>query len=70
MHTLNEAKVGVQIPTGTCVGTLSRSSLFGIIKHYDMKTCGGLYLWDHIYLTSVLVVGEWSASRSIRCFLK
>jgi hypothetical protein len=31
-----------------------------------MKTCGGVDVWIHIFLTSALVGGEWSASRPCR----
>jgi hypothetical protein len=32
------------------------------IKHYAMKAYGGVDIYNHIFLTSVLVGGEWSAS--------
>jgi hypothetical protein len=28
-----------------------------------MKTCGGVNVYIHIFLTSALIAGEWSASR-------
>jgi hypothetical protein len=31
-----------------------------------MKACGGVDIWIHIFLTWVLVGGEWSASRPAR----
>jgi hypothetical protein len=31
--------------------------------HYAMKAYGGVDVWIYIFLTSVLVGGEWSASR-------
>jgi hypothetical protein len=34
-----------------------------LIKHYAMKAYGGVDVWIHIFLTSALVGGEWSASR-------
>jgi hypothetical protein len=33
-----------------------------LIKHYAMKECGGVYVWIPIFLTSVLIGGEWYAS--------
>jgi hypothetical protein len=35
-----------------------------LIKHYAMKAYGGADVYIHIFLTSVLVGGEWSASRT------
>jgi hypothetical protein len=34
-----------------------------LIKHYAMKAYGGVDVYIHIFLTSALVGGEWSASR-------
>jgi hypothetical protein len=31
-----------------------------------MKACGGVDIWTHVFLTSALVGGEWSASRPAR----
>jgi hypothetical protein len=31
-----------------------------------MKTYGGVDVYIHVFLTSALVEGEWSASRSVR----
>jgi hypothetical protein len=36
------------------------------MKHCATKTCGGLDVWTHIFLTSALVGGEWSVSRAGR----
>jgi hypothetical protein len=36
---------------------------FWLIKHYAMKTNGGVVVQTHIFLTSALVEGEWSNSR-------
>jgi hypothetical protein len=33
-----------------------------LTKHYAMNTYGGVYVQTHIFLTSALVRGEWSAS--------
>jgi hypothetical protein len=33
-----------------------------LIKHYTMKTYGGVDVYIHVFLTSALVGGEWSAS--------
>jgi hypothetical protein len=33
-----------------------------LTKHYAMKTYGGVDVYIHIFLTSALVRGEWSAS--------
>jgi hypothetical protein len=33
-----------------------------LIKHYAMKAYGGVDVWIHIFLTSALAGGEWSAS--------
>jgi hypothetical protein len=33
-----------------------------LIKHYIMKTYGGVDVQIHVFLTSALVGGEWSAS--------
>jgi hypothetical protein len=30
--------------------------------HYAMKAYGGVDVWIHVFLTSALVGGEWSAS--------
>jgi hypothetical protein len=35
-----------------------------VLKHYAMKTYGGVDVEIHIFLTSAIVGGEWSASRS------
>jgi hypothetical protein len=40
-----------------------------LIKHHDMKACGGLELYLHVFLTSASDRGEWSASRSGRFML-
>jgi hypothetical protein len=37
-----------------------------LIKHHAMKTYGGVDVQTHVFLTSALVGGEWSASRSGR----
>jgi hypothetical protein len=34
-----------------------------LINHYAMKTYGGVVVYTQVFLTSELVVGEWSASR-------
>jgi hypothetical protein len=34
-----------------------------LIMHYAMKAYGGVDVYIHIFLTSSLVGGEWSASR-------
>jgi hypothetical protein len=34
-----------------------------LTKHYAMKTYGGVDVQIHVFLTSALVGGEWSASR-------
>jgi len=39
---------------------------FGIIKHYTTKTCVGMQVWLHAFVTSTLDGGEWSFSRSCR----
>jgi hypothetical protein len=36
------------------------------IKHYAMKAYGGVDVWTHVFLTSALAGGEWSASRPCR----
>jgi hypothetical protein len=36
-------------------------SLCSTIKHYTMKAYGGVGVQIHIFLTSVLVGGEWSS---------
>jgi hypothetical protein len=36
---------------------------FCLIKHYAMKAYGGVDIYIHIFLTSALAGGEWSASR-------
>jgi hypothetical protein len=33
------------------------------IKHYAVKTYGGVDVYTHVFLTSALVGGEWLASR-------
>jgi hypothetical protein len=35
-----------------------------LTKHYTMKTYGGVDVYIHVFLTSVLVGDEWSASCS------
>jgi hypothetical protein len=35
-----------------------------------MKTYGGADVWTHVFLTSAVVGGEWSASRSGRFTLR
>jgi hypothetical protein len=40
--------------------------VLNLIKHYAMKAYGGVDVQIHIFLTSALVGGEWSASRSGR----
>jgi hypothetical protein len=37
-----------------------------LTKHYAMKTYGGAVVYIHVFSTSVLVAGEWSASRPER----
>jgi hypothetical protein len=37
-----------------------------LIKHYAMKAYGGVDVYIHIFLTSALAGGEWSASRPCR----
>jgi hypothetical protein len=37
-----------------------------LIKHYAMKAYGGVEVYIHVFLTSALVGGEWSASRPCR----
>jgi hypothetical protein len=37
-----------------------------VIKHYAIKSYGGVDVQIHIFLTSALVGGEWSASRPYR----
>jgi hypothetical protein len=34
----------------------------GIIKHYARKTYGGVNVQIHVFLTSAVVTGEWSAA--------
>jgi hypothetical protein len=34
-----------------------------LIKHYAVKKYGGVDVYIHVFLTSALVGGEWSASR-------
>jgi hypothetical protein len=34
-----------------------------LIKHNSMKGCGGVDIETHVFLTSVLIGREWSASR-------
>jgi hypothetical protein len=34
-----------------------------LIKHYAVKEYWEFYLYNHIFLTSIVVGGEWSASR-------
>jgi hypothetical protein len=36
--------------------------VLNLIKHYAMKANGGMYIETHVFLTSALVGGEWSAS--------
>jgi hypothetical protein len=33
-----------------------------LVKHYVIKTYGGVDVWIHVFSTSTLVGGEWSAS--------
>jgi hypothetical protein len=40
---------------------------FWLIKHYVMKAYGGVYVWIHVFLTSVLVADE-SLASSPCCF--
>jgi hypothetical protein len=37
--------------------------VLNLIKHYAMKAYGGVDVYIHIFLTSAVVGGEWSASR-------
>jgi hypothetical protein len=37
--------------------------LLNLINHYVRKVYGGVDVYIHIFLTSALVGGEWSASR-------
>jgi hypothetical protein len=37
-----------------------------LTKHYTMKAYGGVDVLIHVFLTSVLAGGEWSASRPYR----
>jgi hypothetical protein len=37
-----------------------------LIKHYTMKAYGVVDVQIHVYLTSALIGGEWSASRTGR----
>jgi hypothetical protein len=34
-----------------------------VVKHHAMKAYGGVDIYIHVFLTSALVGGEWSASR-------
>jgi hypothetical protein len=43
--------------------------VLNLIKHYAMKAYGGVDVYIHIFLTSALVGGEWSASRPGRVTL-
>jgi hypothetical protein len=36
-----------------------------VVKHYAMKTYGGVDVWIHVFMTSAQIGGEWSASRPI-----
>jgi hypothetical protein len=38
--------------------------------HYAMKAYGGVDIWIHIFWTSALAEGEWSASRPGRFILE
>jgi hypothetical protein len=38
-------------------------SLCYVIKHYAMKVYGRVCVWIHVFFTSALYGGEWSASR-------
>jgi hypothetical protein len=37
-----------------------------MMKYYAMKACGGVDVYSHVFFTSALVGGEWSASRPDR----
>jgi hypothetical protein len=40
--------------------------VIGKVKHYAMKTYGGVDVYTHVFLTLALVGGEWSASHPRR----
>jgi hypothetical protein len=52
--------------TSVFVVTVVSCPSASLIKHYDMKAHGEVDVQIHVFLTSALVGGEWSASRPCR----
>jgi hypothetical protein len=53
-------------PTPRPIGRLTVGHDINSTKHYAMKTYPGMNVQIHVFLSSALVRGEWSASRSCR----
>jgi hypothetical protein len=45
---------------------MQSSTFLSLIKHYAMKTYGGVDVQSHVFLTSILGLGKWPASRPSR----
>jgi hypothetical protein len=51
------------IISGPWIGTFKVVPWAWLIKHYTMKVYEGVDVWIHVFLTSALDGGDWSASR-------
>jgi hypothetical protein len=62
-HNLTCETQNLLIPVSTFRAQRQSCPCAQVIKHYAMKTHGGVDVYIHVFLTSALVGDKWSASR-------